>query len=174
MNDPKSKAERDIAPLEPAFIRRLPQGVDYTLIRTIFIDLPSRLPTLLWATGSDSNPLVRAFNNGTVRAILRALRRAEDTEKHELIAGIRRELVQLCLQELTSPWSPHPDLMICEQLVRPDAFAEGHRPPGPPVQHLRITVFRKLRAKSRAGSVGPRDSVPRFGATRPRHPGANS
>lgn len=38
-----------IAPGEPAFIRRLPKGVEYTHIKTIFMDLPSALTTLLWS-----------------------------------------------------------------------------------------------------------------------------
>ena len=141
MTDSTGKVKRDIAPGEPAFIRRLPEGVEYSWIKTIFVDLPSGLPTLLWASRSDSNPLLRTFNDRTVRATVRALRRAENSETNrELIAGVRHELVQLCLQELHSPWSPHPNVSISETLVAPQLFREGHRPPGPPVQHLRITV----------------------------------
>jgi hypothetical protein len=145
MIDSTAKVLRDIAPGEPAFIRRLPEGVDYTLIKTVFVDMPSGLPTLLWAARSDSNPLLQAFNDRTVRAVVRALRRAENSEvNRELIAGVRRELVQLCLQELHSPWSPHPDLRITETLVFPQLFRHGHQPTGPPVQHLRITVTRTV------------------------------
>jgi hypothetical protein len=146
VNASAGRPKREVAPGEPAVIRRLPEGVDYTLIKTIFVDLPSGLPTLLWAARWDSNPLLRAFNYRTVRAIIRALRRAEKSETSgELIAGVRRELVQLCLQELHSPWSPHPDLAISDTLVLPQHFRDGHKPPGPPVQHLRITVSRTVR-----------------------------
>src|SRR5687768_15950410 len=111
MDDSTGMGRRDIAPQEPPFIRRLPEGVDYTLIKTIFFDVPAGLPTLLWAAGSDNTPLLRVFNRGTVRAILRVLRRVENSEpNHELIAGIRHVLVELSLRELHSPWSPHPDL----------------------------------------------------------------
>jgi hypothetical protein len=146
MNDfPTGNVERVVAPCEPAVIRRLPERVDYTLVKTIFIDLPSGLPTLLWAARSDGNPLLRAFKDRTVRAIVRALRRAENSEgNRELVAGVRRELIQLCLQELHNSWSPHPDLSISETLVLPQRFRDGHRPPGPPVQHLRITVTRTV------------------------------
>jgi hypothetical protein len=148
MSESTSKSERGVAPLEPAVIRRLPEGVDYTLIKTIFFDLPSGLPTLLWAAGSNSNPLLRAFNDRTVRATLLALRRAEKSEPNrELIAGIRHELIALCLRALHSPWSPHPSLHISETLVFPRLFREGRRPPGPPVQHLRITVIKSVRAR---------------------------
>ena len=113
MSDSTGKVERDIAPGEPAFIRRLPRGVEYTRIKIIFIDLPSGLPTLLWVSRSHSNALLRAFNDRTVRATVRALGRAENSETNrELTAGVRHELVQLCLQELHNPWSPHRDLSI--------------------------------------------------------------
>jgi hypothetical protein len=94
MQDRIENGRRDIAPLEPAFIRRLPDDVEYTAIRMIFVDLPSGLPTLLWGAQSDRNALLRAFKDGTVRAILRALRRAEISETNrDLIAGVRHELV---------------------------------------------------------------------------------
>jgi hypothetical protein len=169
MSDSTSKVKRDIAPGEPAFIRRLPEGVEYTLIKTIFIDLPSRLPTLLWAAHPDTSPLLRAFNDRTVRATVRALRRAENSETNrELIAGVRYELVQLCLQELHSPWSPHPDVSISEILVSPQLFREGHRPPGPPVQHLRITVTKTITPR-RSDPFAPAAVVveQRFLASRP-------
>jgi hypothetical protein len=135
------KLERDIAPGEPAFIRRLPPGVEYTLIKMIFIDLPSGLPTLLWAASSENTPLLRTFNERTVRAIVRVVRREEKSETNrERAARIRHELVQLCLAELNSPWSPHPELSLSVRLVSPHLFAADHRPPGPSVQHLRITV----------------------------------
>lgn len=141
MNDSMGKIERDIAPGEPGFIRRLPPGVEYTLIKTIFIDLPSGLPTLLWATGSESSSLLRTFNDRTVRAIDRALRREENSgTNREHVALVRHELVQLCLTELNSPWSPHPGRSISVRLVFPQLFAAAHRPPGPSAQHLRIAV----------------------------------
>jgi hypothetical protein len=48
--------------------------------------------------------------------------------------------------------------LISEALVMPQAFAEGHCPPGPPVQHLRITVtksgtLRRRGALSQAADV---------------------
>jgi hypothetical protein len=141
VNDSMGKIERDVAPGEPAFIRRLPPGVEYTLIKTIFIDLPSGLPTLLWAAGTKGTSLLRTFNERTVRAIDRALRHEENSATHrEHAAPVRHELAQLCVAELNSPWSPHPERWIAVRLVLPQAFAEGHRPPGPATQHLRITV----------------------------------
>jgi hypothetical protein len=141
VNVPTGTIERDIAPGEPSFIRRLPQGVEYTVIKTVFFDLPTALPTFLWAARSDNNPLLRAFNDRTVRAVDRELRRAENAQTNrDDVAGIRHELVQLCVQELSSPRSPHPGRWISVRLVSPQSFAAAHRPSGPPVQHLRITV----------------------------------
>jgi hypothetical protein len=141
VNDSMGEIEGDVAPGEPAFIRRLPPGVEYTLIKTIFIDLPSGLPTLLWAAGSEGNSLLRTFNERTVRAIDRALRREENSATNrDHAALVRPELAQLCVAELNSRWSPHPGRWIAVRLVLPQAFAEGHRPPGPATQHLRITV----------------------------------
>ena len=153
--------EPDVAPGEPAFIRRLPAGVEYTLIKMIFIDLPSALPTLLWAAPSENTPLLRTFNERTVRAIVRVVRREEKSETNrERAARIRHELVQLCLAELNSPWSPHPELSLSVKLVSPHLFAADHRPPGPSVQHVRITV-------ENAGSAGPTVLDERFVASTP-------
>jgi hypothetical protein len=141
VNHPAPKLEQDVAAGEPAFIQRLPAGVEYTLIKTIFIDLPSGLPTLLWAASSESTSLLRTFNERTVRAIVRVVRREEKSETNrEFAALIRHELVQLCLAELNSPWSPHPELSLSVRLVAPHLFGADHRPPGPSVQHVRITV----------------------------------
>lgn len=161
MNDSMGKLERDVAPGEPAFIRRLPAGVEYTLIKMIFIDLPSGLPTLLWAASSESTPLLRTFNERTVRAIVRVVRREEKFETNrEYAALIRHELVQLCFAELNSPWSPHPELWLSVRLVSPHLFAADHRPPGPSVQHVRITV-------ESTGSAGPTVLDERFVASTP-------
>jgi hypothetical protein len=160
VNNSTDKLERDVAPGEPAFIRRLPAGVEYTLIKIIFIDLPSALPTLLWAASSDSTPLLRTFNERTVRAVVRVVRREENSETNrEHAALIRHELVQLCLAELNSPWSPHPELSLSVRLVSPQLFAADHRPPGPSV-HVRITV-------ASTGPAGPTVLDERFVASTP-------
>jgi hypothetical protein len=165
MSDSADKVERDIAPLEPAVIRRLPEGVEYTLIKTIFFDLPTALPTLLWAARSDHNPLLRAFNERSVRAVDRELRRVENAQTNRGdIADIRHELAGLCLQELSSPWSPHPGRWISVHLVSPGAFAEAHRPRGPAVQHLRITVNSTERSLRGADAVALEE---RFVASEP-------
>lgn len=161
VNDSMGKLERDVAPGEPAFIRRLPAGVEYTLIKIIFIDLPSGLPTLLWAASSESTPLLRTFNERTVRAIVRVVRREEKSETNrEYAARIRHELVQLCLAELNSRWSPHPELSLSVRLVSPHLFAADHRPAGPSVQHVRITA-------ASTGSAGPTVLDERFVASTP-------
>src|SRR5262249_54693040 len=86
-----------IAPGQPAFIRRLPEGVEYTHIKTIFMDLPSALSTLLWSTPPPDDRLVAAFKGRTIRAIDRALRREHQAGGPQTIA-IRHELVNLCLR----------------------------------------------------------------------------
>src|SRR5262249_31659207 len=89
-----------LAPGEPAFIRRPPVGVEYTHIKAIFLDLPSPLMTLLWATHSQHDGVIATFKGRTVRAIDRALRRAEQAEGGSPDpAAIRHELVSLCLHE---------------------------------------------------------------------------
>jgi hypothetical protein len=161
VNDSAPKLEQDVAAGEPALIQRLPAGADYTLIKTIFIDLPSGLSTLLWAASSESTSLLRTFNERTVRAIIRVVRREEKSETNrEFAALIRHELVQLCLAELNSPWSPHPQLSLSVRLVSPHLFAADHHPPGPSVQHVRITV-------ESTGSAGPIVLDERFVASTP-------
>jgi hypothetical protein len=168
VNDSTGKVEREIAPGEPTVIRRLPEGVEYTLIKTIFIDLPSGLPTLLWAARSDSNPLLRSFKERTVRAIIRALRRAENDPRTSVdVAGVRHELVELCLYKLNSPWSPHPGRWMSVKLVMPQSFAEGHRPEGPPVQHLRITVESIEAPQRRRKQLDTELRVERFVVSKP-------
>lgn len=171
MDVPTGKIERDIAPGEPSFIRRLPPGVEYTLIKTVFFDLPTALPTVLWAARSDKNPLLRAFNDRTVRAVDRELRRAENAQTNrDDVAGIRLELVRLCLQELSSPWSPHPGRWISVTVVSPESFAAAYRPSGPPVQHLRITVHSiepPQSGKKRAAATTPVVLEERFVASQP-------
>jgi hypothetical protein len=150
VNDSTGKVEREVAPGESAFIRRLPPGVEYTVIKIVFIDLPSGLPTLLWAARSDNNPPLQAFKERTVRAIIQALRRAEnDPTSSADVAGVRHEVAELCLQELTSPWSPHPGRWISVRLVTPQSFADAHRPAGPPAQHLRIAAVESTEAPQR-------------------------
>jgi hypothetical protein len=96
-----------------------------------------------------------------VRAIVRVVRREEKSETNrEYAALIRHELVQLCLAELNSPWSPHPELSLSVRLVSPHLFAADHRPPGPSVQHVRITV-------ESTGSAGPTVLEERFVASTP-------
>jgi hypothetical protein len=96
-----------------------------------------------------------------VRAIVRVVRREEKSETNrERAARIRHELVQVCLAELNSPWSPHPELSLSVKLVSPHLFAADHRPPGPSVQHVRITV-------ENAGSAGPTVLDERFVASTP-------
>jgi hypothetical protein len=130
-----------IAPGEPAFIRRLAEGVEYTHIKTIFLDLPSALTTLLWLTPSQGNRLVAAFKGRTIRAIDRALRRQEQGQSNGPdSAAIRHELVSLCLHETNRPSSPHPERRISVTHVFPHLFDPTHRLPGPSVQHVRITV----------------------------------
>jgi hypothetical protein len=161
VNESTGEVERDVAPGEPAFIRRLPLGAEYTLIKMIFIDLPSGLPTFLWAASSESTGLLRTFNEKTVRAIVRVVRREGKSERNrEYVALIRHELVQLCLAELNSPWSPHPELSLSVRLVSPHLFAADHRPPGPSVQHVRITV-------ESTGSAGPTVLDERFVGSTP-------
>jgi hypothetical protein len=131
------------APGEPAFIRRLPNGVEYTHIKMIFQDLPSSLTTLLWRDESAGDTLLTAFKGRTARAIQRALRRAEaighDRERVDLI---RHELVQLCLAALNSRANPHPDRAMTVEHVFPHLFAPEHRP-DISVPHVRITVRRR-------------------------------
>src|SRR5438128_2444053 len=129
-----------IAPGEPAFIRRLPEGVEYTHIKALFMDLPSPLTTLLWSMPSQNHFLVEAFKGRTVRAIDRALRREKNARTNRQTSTIRHELVSLCLHEANGPSSPHPGRRISVTQVFPQLFAEEHRPPGPSVQHVRITV----------------------------------
>jgi hypothetical protein len=76
-----------------------------------------------------------------VRAIDRALRREEERQTNrDDVVSVRHELIQLCLLELNSPWSPHKDRSISVTLVSPQSFAAAHRPPGPSAQHVRITA----------------------------------
>jgi hypothetical protein len=133
------KAEAPRASEEPAVIRRLPEGVDYTHIKAIFLDLPASITTLLWMA-APADHLAAAFRGKTIRAIERTLRRHEqnsaDLERSRLI---RHELVQLCYQELSRS-SSRRDLSIQVRHVIPQLFGEGHRPPGPAAPHVRITV----------------------------------
>jgi hypothetical protein len=130
-----------VAAGEPAIIRRLPEGVEYTRIKTIVMDLPSPPTALLWSTSSQDDRLVAAFKDGTIRAIDRALRRAAQTDRdrHE-ISAVRHELAQLAVHEANRPSSPHPERRISVTHVVPPLFDEAHRPPGPSAQHVRITV----------------------------------
>ena len=150
MNSSNKPVQPTIAPGEPGFIRRLPEGVEYTHIKTIFMDLPSALTTLLWSTPSQDDRLVAAFKGRTIRAINRALRREAEThrDRHE-ISAIRHELVSLCLHEANGTSSPHPTRRISVTHVFPQLFAEEHRPPGPSVQHVRITVTNSDRRRPR-------------------------
>jgi hypothetical protein len=121
-------------------MRRLPEGVEYTHIKTIFIDLPSGLTALLWSTPSPGDTLVAAFKGKTIRAIDRALRREEQHQSGSQAAAIRHELVNLCLSEANAASSPHPERRISVTFVAPQRFDPQHRPPGPSVQHVRIMV----------------------------------
>lgn len=140
-----------IAPGEPVFIRRLPEGVEYTHIKMIFMDLPSALTTILWSTPSQDDRLVAAFKGRTIRAIDRGLRREVEThrDRHE-ISAIRHELVSLCLHEANGTSSPHPERRVSVTHVVPELFDEAHRPPGPPTQHIRITVTASPRRRHRS------------------------
>ena len=141
MNEPR--LQPTIAPGEPAFIRRLPAGVEYTHIKMIFMDLPSPLTTLLWSTSSQDDRLLTAFKGRTIRAIDCALRReAKGQRDRNEISAIRHELAQLALHEANGTSSPHPERRISVTHVMPQLFDEAHLPPGPPVQHLRISVTR--------------------------------
>jgi hypothetical protein len=141
MHSTPPKAERPRAPGEPAVIQRLPEGVDYTHIKAIFLDLPASITTLLWMA-EPADHLAAAFRGKTIRAIERTLRRHEqnsaDLERSRLI---RHELVQLCYQELSRSSSRH-GLSIEVRHVIPQLFREGHRPPGPAAPHVHITVRR--------------------------------
>jgi hypothetical protein len=114
-----------IAPGEPAFVRRRPDGVEYTRIETIFMDLPSSLTTLLWSTPSEDDRLVAAFKGRTIRAIDRALRHEANTDRdrHE-ISAIRHELAQLALYEANRASSPHRERRISVTHVFPQLFDE--------------------------------------------------
>ena len=147
----KPPLQPTIAPGEPAFIRRLPEGVEYTHIKTIFMDLPSALTTLLWSTTSQDDRLVAAFKGRTIRAIHRALRREAETHRdRNEISAIRHELVSLCLHEANGTSSPHPERRISVTHVVPELFDEAHRPPGPSAQHIRITVTDSLGRRHRS------------------------
>jgi hypothetical protein len=105
------------------------------------MDLPSPLTTLLWSTSSQDDRLLAAFKGRTIRAIDRALRReAKGQRDRNEISAIRHELVQLAVYEANGTSSPHPERRISVTHVFPQLFDEAHRPPGPSVQHVRITV----------------------------------
>ena len=61
---------------------------------------------------------------------------------------------------MNSPWSPHPELSLSARQVSPHLFAADHRPPGPSVQHVRITV-------ESTGAAGPTVLDERFVASTP-------
>jgi hypothetical protein len=138
VNQPQSAiAPPIVADGEPAVIRRLPNGIDYTHIKAIFINLPSPLTTALWCAPSNSR-LIAAFKGRTIRAIDRALRR--EAQGSPDAAAVRHELVALCLYEANHSSSPHPERRISVTHVFPNLFDEAHRPPGPSVPHIRLTV----------------------------------
>jgi hypothetical protein len=144
--------ERGTALGEPAFIRRLPKGVEYTQIKSIFMDLPSSLTTLLWADTSTADALLTAFKGRSVRATDRALRRADQRFSDARRAAlIRHELAQLCVGALQS--IPPYDRLITVQHVFPQLFAAEHQP-AISVPHVRITVYgtetRTARGKRRS------------------------
>jgi hypothetical protein len=132
-------------------MRRLPDGVEYTHIKTVFMDLPSALTTLLWSTTSQDDRLVATFKGRTLRAIHRALRREAETHRDpNEISAIRHELVSLCLHEAHGTSSPHPERRISVTHVVPELFDEAHRPTGPSAQHIRITVTDSPRRRHRS------------------------
>jgi hypothetical protein len=130
-----------IAPGEPAFIRRLPDGVDYSRIKMIFMDLPSALASLLWSTPSSDDRVVTAFKEGSMRATDRALRRENPPTDRPEVSAIRHELVSLALRETNGSSSPHPQRWILVAHVFPHLFDAEHQPSGLTVPHVRITVY---------------------------------
>ncbi len=65
------------APNEPAVIRRLPPGVEYSHVKLILLDLPSPLFIAPWLSTDTDDPIWSMFRGKTFRAVDRALRLRE-------------------------------------------------------------------------------------------------
>ena len=65
------------APDEPAVIRRLPSGVEYTYVKLIILDLPSSLYLAPWLSTDTDDSIWSLFRGKTLRALDRALRLRE-------------------------------------------------------------------------------------------------
>ena len=133
-------------------LRRLPEGVDYTYIKAIFIDLPSAIPTLLWQDAS-GDTLLMAFQGKTIRAVEQHLRRRERllsrmdadiaAQERDRVVMVRHALVEVALHEVNRCTGSGPRQSIEIVSVDPARFREGYRPSGgPDGHHVRITVHR--------------------------------
>src|SRR5262249_20701239 len=75
----------------------------------------------------------------------------------------------LCLHEANSPSSPHEDHRISVTHVFPQLFDEAHRPPGPSVPYVRITVssVEPRRQRGRGAAKAPTVLEERIVASEP-------
>ncbi len=77
MHLPGSDTGQTRAPDEPAVIRRLPPGVEYSCVKLIILDLPSPLYLAPWLSTDTDDPIWSMFRGKTFRALDRALRLRE-------------------------------------------------------------------------------------------------
>jgi hypothetical protein len=158
-------------PPAPDVLQRLPQEVEYTYIKMIFFELPSSISTLTWLTPETGDALLTAFAGKTARAVERLLRRLEralptmeadvaDRERQR-VQMLRRELVQLCFQEVNRWRGQGPARSIERVLVTPHLLRPECRPPGPDTPHTRIRVSERLRSNA-ARRPAPKVLAERF------------
>lgn len=143
MRDPQGPSENPspgVPADEPAVIRRLPPGVEYTHVKMIAHSLPPWLTTMTWAAEVD-DPIWAAFRGKPYQTLDRALRKQERVfeglpapaaaEERQRLMALRYEFVQQFVGEIN-----HPDRRgtknkkwMSVRIVDPSRFLPQFRPP---------------------------------------------
>ena len=110
-------------------LRRLPEGVDYALVKLILAKVPGSLTTALW-TSRDHDSLLKCFEAKTYVALDRELRRQEraDTalpsgakaERRLLLQALRYEWVREVMGEIDGLARNGAALSVSRRLVDPE------------------------------------------------------
>ncbi len=143
MRNPRAVSDgrsRPLPPGEPAVIRRLPLGVEYTHVKMLVHSLPPWLTTMTWAADVD-DPVWAGFRGKSYRALDWALRKRElaceggpapaAAEERQRLMALRQEFVQQFLGEINHPnrGGTRNRKWMSVRHVAPSRFLPQFRPP---------------------------------------------
>ena len=118
----------------PAFLKRLPPGVDYTHVKMILWSLPAPIEVLAWVASDPNEPIWSLFHGKTFRSLDRVLQQRErqlvasgaavDAEVRTHIEMLRHYFVQHFVFAIQD-WDPHRQIRwLSIRLVTPPPRTE--------------------------------------------------